>query len=158
MPTEQEFADLANVTLLDLTHLTADGTLVCHGDHLCTDDQEYQLKRLEALDPKWQANILAMKLEDRQALGLAMRNQSKVNNANKAANIMDVNDQTAHEFVTAMGSKLLVHGHTHRPGIHKYASFTRVVLGAWEQCGWLARQTDRQLTLECFTLAARYGI
>ena len=94
----------------------------------------------------------------RQALGLAMRNQSKVNNANKAANIMDVNDQTAHEFVTAMGSKLLVHGHTHRPGIHKYASFTRVVLGAWEQCGWLARQTDRQLTLECFTLAARYGI
>ena len=153
----EDFAVLANVTLLDLTHLTEDGTLVCHGDHLCTDDKEYQVKRLEALDPTWQANILAMKLEDRQALGLAMRSQSKINNANKAANIMDVNTQAAQEFVSEMGSTLLVHGHTHRPGIHKESTYTRVVLGAWEQCGWLARQTDKQLSLECFTLAGRYG-
>jgi hypothetical protein len=31
------------------------------------------------------------------------------------------------------------------------------VLGAWDHVGWLCRQHDDEVTLECFSLARRYG-
>ncbi len=156
-----EFARDCGVTLLADPHITDDGILLCHGDSLCTDDAEYQQMRKLLRSAAWQADILAKPLPERIALGRGMRAQSQAANANKAANIMDVNPGATLELLSAHNSRILVHGHTHRPGIHHLQNGSeacrRIVTGAWERCGWLCRQQQAEFTLECFTLARRYG-
>ena len=59
-----------------------------------------------------------------------MRQKSQQNNANKAAYIMDVNEDAVIQAVT--DSDALLHGHTHRPDIHQATSNKkRYVLGDW---------------------------
>ena len=160
----EAFADACNVTLCQDPHVTVDGLLLSHGDVLCTDDAEYQQVRAMFRSSAWQKDILQRPLSERIALGQQLRNQSKAANANKAANIMDVNAAATAQFVaewlaTDDRSTLqhnFVHGHTHRPGRHEHAWGQRWVLGAWERCGWLLRQQQDQLRLEVFTLASRY--
>ena len=151
------FAALTGVTLIDDPHLTRDGVLVSHGDHLCTDDVEYQQMRVQLRSPEWQAGILSKSLDERKTLGMALRAESRERSANKAANIMDVNPQATQELMTAEASNTFIHGHTHRPGSHIEAAGRRIVTGAWERCGWLCRQQDDAFQLECFSLARRYG-
>jgi len=155
----EEFADASGVQLLDDPWLTDDGILLSHGDLLCTDDGEYQSMRQLLRSPQWQADILAKSLQERKAFGQALRAQSRNSNANKAANIMDVNAAATEALISEFcpASRTLIHGHTHRPGMHKGGTYTRIVTGAWERCGWLCRQRGNQLQLECFSLARRYG-
>ena len=140
--------------LLEDPWVTSDGLLLSHGDRYCIDDERYQAARALFRSEAWQADILARSLAERKALGTALRAQSRQENANKATNIMDTNAGALSEALASTGAHTIVHGHTHRPGL--YAN--RVVLGAWERCGWMLRQNDAQLSLECFTLARRYEI
>jgi UDP-2,3-diacylglucosamine hydrolase len=153
----QAFAESTGVTLIDDPYLTPDGILLSHGDALCTDDEEYQALRAILRSDQWQNDILDKSLSERKAFGDGLRAQSKTANANKATNIMDVNARATDDLLAAHTANRLIHGHTHRPGEHTYASYTRFVTGAWERCGWLCRQRGSELTLECFTLARRYG-
>jgi UDP-2,3-diacylglucosamine hydrolase len=155
----EAFVRRTGVQLIDDPYLTADGLLLTHGDALCTDDLEYQNMRTLLRSAAWQADILSKSLQERQAFGQALREQSKSSNANKAANIMDVNAAATAALMDAQqpAQHVLVHGHTHRPGVHQAAHYTRIVTGAWERCGWLCRQRDQQLHLECFSLARHYG-
>ena len=99
---------------------------------------------------EWQADILSKSLDERRAFGANLRAQSKAANANKASNIMDVNRQAVRTLVEQHDTPLLIHGHTHRPGIHSATpNCQRVVLGAWERCGWWALQRDQELALRC---------
>jgi len=152
-----KFADETDVRLLSDPHMTDDGLLLSHGDMLCTDDVEYQNMRALLRSEAWQQDILSKTLAERKAFGQSLRQQSQTNNANKPSNIMDVNDKTTSALVAQHRAKILLHGHTHRPGMHRHHGFTRFVTGAWERCGWLARQQDEALWLECFSLAHRYG-
>ncbi len=86
-----------------------------------------------------------------------MREQSRVSNANKAENIMDVSTDEVDRTVKEYGASRLIHGHTHRPGFHREGWGTRYVLGSWEHCGWLLRERDAVTQLECFPLSGRYG-
>jgi UDP-2,3-diacylglucosamine hydrolase len=56
---------------------------------------------------------------------------------------MDVNQQTVEATMREYGVHVLLHGHTHRPGIHHFAldgaEATRIVLGAWYEQGSLVR-------------------
>lgn len=142
------FAEQTGLTLLpDPTQLD-DGTLLAHGDALCTDDAPYQQMRALLRSPEWQADILGKSLEERRAFGAALRERSRAENSNKTSNIMDVSSAAVAELCAQMpqpesGPKLFVHGHTHRPGVHPLPNHTgglRVVLGAWERCGWWAIQ------------------
>lgn len=151
------FASANGVTLIQDPHTTSDGLLLSHGDGLCIDDHEYQALRTTLRSQAWQDDILAKSLDERKAFGTALRAQSKANNANKPGNIMDVNDGAVTTALAASHAHTLIHGHTHRPGVHKFAAYTRIVTGAWERCGWLCRQRDEQLQLECFSLARHYG-
>ena len=153
----QDFAENTGVTLIDDPFLTSDGILLSHGDALCTDDAEYQALRAVLRGDQWQNDILSKSLGERKAFGQGLRAQSKSANANKASNIMDVNDTATDNLLVEHKANRLVHGHTHRPGVHTHDSYTRYVTGAWERCGWLCRQQGADLTLECFTLAHRYG-
>ena len=154
----QAFAETTGVTLIDDPHTTSDGLVLSHGDGLCVDDDEYQAMRTTLRSQAWQDEILAKTLDERKAFGAALRAQSKSSSANKPGNIMDVNDDEVATLLSAIDAHTLIHGHTHRPGVHSYPTYTRIVTGAWERCGWLCRQQAQQLRLECFTLARRYGI
>ena len=151
------FAESTGVRLIEDPTCTADGLLLSHGDSLCTDDEVYQQMRSTLRSEAWQTDILAKSLAERKAFGQALRQQSQSSNANKPANIMDVNLDATRTLIEKHGSHTLVHGHTHRAGVHTDQGYTRVVMGAWERCGWLCRQQQDVLSLECFSLARRYG-
>ena len=101
-----------------------------HGDALCTDDKKYQFFRKIMRNRLTQWYLLNKSLEKRLAIADNMRKRSQQNNANKAAYIMDVNDEAVRQAITDSGA--LLHGHTHRPDIHHVtADKKRYVLGDW---------------------------
>ena len=101
-----------------------------HGDALCTDDKKYQFFRKIMRHRLTQWYLLNKSLEKRLAIADKMRKKSQQNNANKAAYIMDVNEDAVIQAVA--DSDALLHGHTHRPDIHQATSNKkRYVLGDW---------------------------
>ena len=101
-----------------------------HGDALCTDDKKYQFFRKIMRNRLIQWYLLNKPLEKRLAIADKMRKSSQKNNANKAAYIMDVNDDAVATVIT--NNDALLHGHTHRPDIHPIANGKkRYVLGDW---------------------------
>ena len=95
-----------------------DGTLLMHGDTLCTDDHDYQAWRRTARSELWQRDFLAKPLAERRATVRGLREKSKEVIQAKPADIMDVNDEAVREALRRHGVSRLVHGHTHRPGRH----------------------------------------
>ena len=101
-----------------------------HGDALCIDDKKYQFFRKIMRNRLTQWYLLNKSLEKRLAIANKMRKKSQQNNANKDAYIMDVNEEAVIQAV--VGSDALLHGHTHRPDIHKTIhDKIRYVLGDW---------------------------
>ncbi|WGV12222.1 UDP-2,3-diacylglucosamine diphosphatase [Psychrobacter maritimus] len=101
-----------------------------HGDALCIDDKKYQFFRKIMRNRLTQWYLLNKSLEKRLAIADKMRQKSQQNNANKAAYIMDVNEDAVIQAVA--DSDALLHGHTHRPDIHQATSNKkRYVLGDW---------------------------
>lgn len=101
-----------------------------HGDALCIDDKKYQFFRKIMRNRLTQWYLLNKSLEKRLAIADKMRQKSQQNNANKAAYIMDVNEDAVLNAVN--DSDALLHGHTHRPDIHQATSNKkRYVLGDW---------------------------
>ena len=101
-----------------------------HGDALCIDDKKYQFFRKIMRNRLTQWYLLNKSLEKRLAIADKMRQKSQQNNANKAAYIMDVNDEAVLQAVADRDA--LLHGHTHRPDIHQATSNKkRYVLGDW---------------------------
>lgn len=101
-----------------------------HGDALCTDDKKYQFFRKIMRNRLTQWYLLNKSLEKRLAIADKMRKKSQQNNANKAAYIMDVNEDAVIQAVA--DSDALLHGHTHRPDIHQAThNKKRYVLGDW---------------------------
>jgi UDP-2,3-diacylglucosamine hydrolase len=64
-----------------------------------------------------------------------------------AGYIMDADPQAVRAALAIAGATLLVHGHTHRPGIETIAlpagAARRIVLGAWYEQGSLLRHDAR---------------
>lgn len=113
-----------------------------HGDALCVDDKKYQLFRRVMRNRMTQWYLLNKPLEKRLAIADKMRQKSQQNNANKAAHIMDVNDDAVTAVMT--DNDALLHGHTHRPDIHPIANHKiRYVLGDWR----LLNKDKRQPTV-----------
>lgn len=131
------FEAATGALLIDDPYRLDDDTLLSHGDAFCIDDQAYQAARATLRSADWQRRILARPLNERRTLAAAMRAESRAHHANKADNIMDVNEAEVARVVQEQGARRLIHGHTHRPGIHRPAWGRRYVLGAWERCGWL---------------------
>ena len=101
-----------------------------HGDALCIDDKKYQFFRKIMRNRLTQWYLLNKSLEKRLAIADKLRQKSQQNNANKAAYIMDVNENAVLQAVA--DSDALLHGHTHRPDIHKTIhGKIRYVLGDW---------------------------
>lgn len=147
------FADRTGIDLIGDPFLRADGVVLAHGDAWCVDDQPYQQLRATVRDTAWQASILARPLEGRRALARALRAESRRANADKPANIMDVNPAAVAASMSALGADVLVHGHTHRPALEQAPWGQRVVLGDWAHVAWMAWEwSPRRFELCCLPL------
>jgi UDP-2,3-diacylglucosamine hydrolase len=115
--------------------LYGEPVLVMHGDALCTDDRAYQRLRATVRDADWQRRFLGLSAAQRRALAGAARTGSQTHTASIAYTIGDVNAGSVAAAMSAAGSRTLLHGHTHRPGIHPFLvdgrPCTRIVLGDW---------------------------
>ena len=102
-----------------------------HGDALCTDDISYQRFRKIIRNPLLLAFLRKTPLPFRIKLANGFRKKSSASKEFKTYEIMDVNS-TAVEHVM-QDVDLLIHGHTHRPNIHKIEGKLRIVLGDWRE-------------------------
>lgn len=107
--------------------------LLSHGDLLCTDDVPYQKWRQQCRQPAWQAHLLARSVPERIALAQSLRTQS--HEAQQDTVLVDVNADAVNAMMDAHGCDLLIHGHTHRPALHRWThagtARTRWVLSDW---------------------------
>ena len=134
--------------------LDLDGTrtLLLHGDSLCTDDREYQAYRAHTRAPANQAAFLALTFAEREAQARALRQSSAERKQLKSDDIMDVNDEAVRRALDAAQAERMIHGHTHRPAVHRIEGKTpareRIVLGDWYQgTGQVALLEDGNVSL-----------
>ncbi len=129
-------------------------TLLTHGDTLCTDDVTYQKYRAGVRDTLWQQKFLSLSPSEREAAAALYREESKKQTAAKSAEIMDVNQQAVREMMKQHDVTRLIHGHTHRPGIHNFFiddhPAQRYVLGDWHSMGSALRCDPKNWELETF--------
>lgn len=142
----RQFANETGVEILkDPYPITMYGqkALLSHGDAMCTDDVQYQRVRVMTRDPDWQASMLAKPLKERLRIAEEARRQSLERTLNLSMNIMDVNQDEVKRVITKYGVDVLLHGHTHRPGVHTVdlgkRTAQRIVLGDWYQQGSVLR-------------------
>jgi UDP-2,3-diacylglucosamine hydrolase len=113
--------------------------LITHGDALCTDDHAYQELRSMVRNVSWQRRFLALPLAHREVLAGELRAGSRAHTAHTVPTIMDVNSEAVAAAFRAAQVCRMIHGHTHRPGVHDLtvdgAPVQRIVLGAWYEQG-----------------------
>ena len=155
----KRFATATGCRLLDdyeIIEVAGERVLLTHGDLLCTDDKPYMALRTMVREPAWQRDFLAKPIDERRAFADDLRDRSRAAVAEKPPEIMDVNQQTVESVMRDHGVDLLLHGHTHRPGIHRFvldgSKATRIVLGAWYEQGSTVRWNANGFQLETLTL------
>ncbi|MEQ6342158.1 MAG: UDP-2,3-diacylglucosamine diphosphatase [Gammaproteobacteria bacterium] len=130
-------------TIIDLY---GEPTLLMHGDTLCTDDIEYQRFRSQVRDPARQQQFLSLPPQQRAAIAMDYRAQSREKSSQKAQEIMDVNPQAVENTLREHGVISMIHGHTHRPATHKITvdgkTAQRTVLGDWYHQGSVLTCSD----------------
>ena len=144
-----EFASRCGGKLIDdptVVDLYGQRVVLMHGDSLCTRDSAYMEFRQQVRDPAWQQAFLARPLLERMMVAQQLRQQSQAANSNKASDIMDVTHEEVIKSLVKHDVNLMIHGHTHRPGIHTIrlpedvngsTEAHRIVLGAWDQKAWI---------------------
>ena len=129
-------------------------TLLLHGDTLCLDDLDYQRFRATARDPAWRADFLARPVAERRTIVRGLRERSRAAMRDKQATIMDVNAAAVVAAMREHGVRRLIHGHTHRPALHRFAldgeAAERCVLGDWRADGAMLARCDEGGALELF--------
>lgn len=143
------FCAESGATLLDdpsLVTVAGERVLLTHGDGLCTDDRAYQKLRALVNDPPLRDAFARLPIEARRRLAAEARAGSREHLAQASQYITDVNAAAVGKVFDAAGTALMIHGHTHRPGVHRHASGgidrTRVVLGAWHDEAHVVRWDD----------------
>ena len=113
--------------------------LLMHGDLLCTDDVAYQNFRTKVRNRFYQRLFLLLPLSMRERIARSLRNTSEKATSYKSEDIMDVNQQAVSDAMRKSNVRILIHGHTHRPGIHDFEldgkKVKRIVLGDWYKHG-----------------------
>jgi len=120
--------------------------LLMHGDLLCTDDIAYQNFRKKVRNKAVQRIYLLLPLSMRERIAKSLRGTSEKATADKPEDIMDVNQDAVEQTIRDTGVDMLIHGHTHRPGIHEIKvdgrTAKRIVLGDWYRDGNYLRIND----------------
>jgi UDP-2,3-diacylglucosamine hydrolase len=142
----ERFCERAGASLMtDPTIVTIgdERVLVTHGDALCTGDTAYQRLRSLVRDPDVQRAFQALPIDRRRALAEQARAGSRAHLAEADEYITDVSQDAVERALQAAGVNTLLHGHTHRPAVHRFRAgdqvCTRIVLGDWHREGSVLR-------------------
>ncbi|OUV27415.1 MAG: UDP-2,3-diacylglucosamine diphosphatase, partial [Euryarchaeota archaeon TMED97] len=151
----ETFANEVGISILpDPYTLDINGlrTILSHGDFLCTDDVDYIDFRSKVRSEEWQKNFLSKSLDERKEIANSLRSGSKDATSEKSLEITDVNAESLNSFLNKNKSNIFIHGHTHRPGIHKTESSKQIVLGDWGEYGWDLAINEKDCDLQKFKI------
>jgi UDP-2,3-diacylglucosamine hydrolase len=153
----QDFCKAAGCTLLadpSVIELGGEQVLLMHGDTLCTRDLAYMKMRRYLRNPVSLWILRHLPLATRQKLARKLRSESRAQTRMKATEIVDVTPEEVPKVMAEHGVRTLVHGHTHRPAIHKLVvdgePARRIVLGDWDRRGWTLQVDGQGFALEPF--------
>lgn len=154
------WARRAGVTLLGdpaLIDLYGTPTLLMHGDTLCTGDTQYQKVRAMFHAPAWQRSFLEKPAEERRSFAVQARAESQRYTRDPTHGaIMDVDTDTVQATMQRFGVSRLIHGHTHRPQIHRLdldgLAAERIVLGDWYEQGSVLRVRPDGMSLDALPI------
>ncbi|SDS40778.1 UDP-2,3-diacylglucosamine diphosphatase [Pseudomonas oryzae] len=139
----RRFCREAGCTLLkegSVVELYGEPVLLLHGDSLCTRDESYQRLRKRLRNPFSLWLLRNLPLATRHKLARKLRDASRMRTREKAADIVDVTPEVVPQVMAEHGVRTLIHGHTHRPAVHKLLvdgqNAQRIVLGDWDRQGW----------------------
>jgi len=128
--------------------------LLMHGDSLCTRDEAYMRLRRYLRNPLTLWVLRHLPLSTRHKLARKLRSESRAQTRMKANDIVDVTPEEVPRIMSEHGVKTLIHGHTHRPAIHKLQigddTAQRIVLGDWDREGWALQVDEHGFQLGSF--------
>lgn len=134
----RRFAEATGARLLqDPVTIDLEGTptLLGHGDRWCTDDLPYQRWRRFSRNRFAQWLFMRLSPERRRSIAGDLRGKSDQGKRMKTAAIMDVNAEAIAQAFQSTGVTRMIHGHTHRPDMHRLEidgrRVERVVLADW---------------------------
>ena len=118
-----------------LVDVHGEQVLLMQGDVLCTADTSYQRLRRIVRNPLVLWTLRHLTLEQRRSIARRMRAGSRDHVGQTAPEIMDVNAEAVARAFRAARVRTLIHGHTHRPAVHRLdvdgEPVRRIVLGDW---------------------------
>ncbi|MBF2759321.1 MAG: UDP-2,3-diacylglucosamine diphosphatase [Ectothiorhodospiraceae bacterium AqS1] len=145
-----DFAERTGCRLIDdpfIADIAGEPVVLLHGDSLCTLDIEYQAFRRYTRDAENQRRFLSLPMETRIREAQGLRSASKSRSRLKPEDIMDVTFDEVVHTLAQYESRLMIHGHTHRPAIHDFdipaGAARRIVLGDWYEQGTALIQDDQ---------------
>ena len=132
------FRDLTGCRVLpdcSVIDLYGSRALLMHGDVLCSRDWQYQLYRRIVESAPVRSLFLHLPYRTRVRIAHGLRPHMRRSTGKKADYIIDADPATVARRMRAHGVAELIHGHTHRPGIHDFTPdgrpARRIVLGDW---------------------------
>ncbi|KTD26858.1 UDP-2,3-diacylglucosamine diphosphatase [Legionella israelensis] len=133
----KQFAKLAGWTMIDEPALIDCGeekVMLAHGDGYCTQDVHHQRFRRLTRNRWFKRFFLFLPYFLRIRLVKAVRQRSQSNR--KPIEAMDVVEEAFLSHMQQISVNTLIHGHTHKPGVHQYEKnnrlFRRYVLSDWD--------------------------
>lgn len=155
----QAFCKAAGCTLLNdpsVIPMNGEPVLLMHGDSLCTRDEAYMRLRRYLRHPLTLWILRHLPLRARHKLARKLRSESRAQTRMKANDIVDVTPEEVPRIMSQYGVRTLIHGHTHRPAIHKLQvndqTAQRIVLGDWDRQGWALQVDEQGFNLSAFDL------
>lgn len=155
------FCREAGCTLLkdpSVVEMGGEPVLLMHGDSLCTRDENYMRLRRYLRNPLTLWVLRNLPLRTRHKLARKLRNESRAQTRMKASDIVDVTPDEVTRVMAQHSVKTLIHGHTHRPAVHKLqvneAPARRIVLGDWDRQGWALQVDENGFNQAAFNLEA----
>lgn len=132
----QDVSDFG-MTLLDdpcLISLYNKKVLLTHGDRLCTLDAAYQrYRRIANIKPlQWLFLHMPLKLRSYLAETIHSKNPHKDQGMQLDYMIADATPAAIDQDLAKHQADYMIHGHTHRIGVHWTHDKLRVVLGDWQ--------------------------
>ncbi len=133
----EAFAQQAGLVMLPdptVIQLHATPILLSHGDRYCTRDQSHQWLRRCTRNRVFKRFFLSLPCAYRRRIVAAMRHRSM--HAQKSSSNLAVTPAACLRHLRQNQAKILVHGHTHQPGLSEYTtkanSYQRYVLSDWD--------------------------
>jgi len=151
----ERFCRESGALLLDdpaIVTIAGTRALLSHGDGLCVDDGAYQRLRALVRDEGVRRGFARLPLASRHRLASQARAGSREHLTTASGYITDVSQTAVEALMDSAGVNLMIHGHTHRPGVHHFrsdgADRTRIVLGDWHATSKVLQWDDAGWRLE----------